>query len=172
MSVSLAAFYNAVHRNVWGACLCWVVIACVTGNGGFVNTILSWPALIPLSRLTYCIYLLHIMLMDLYLLNNGTVFYFTDLNVIMFVLGILVVSYMAAVITSLAFEAPMMALEKVIFPRDRRRQTDSRQVMNGNVTSYNVSYTNGVSGPAMNGTVQIGKGQQNGTKVTANGVGV
>ena len=33
---------------------------CVYMCAGFVNTILSWKALIPLSRMTYCIYLLHI----------------------------------------------------------------------------------------------------------------
>nr|KAG5705741.1 hypothetical protein BaRGS_027400 [Batillaria attramentaria] len=69
-------------KQVWAFSVSWVVIACVTGNGGFVNTILSWPALIPLSRLTYCIYLLHIMMMELYLYNADKPFYMNDLNVI------------------------------------------------------------------------------------------
>ena len=38
----------------------------------------------------------------------------------MFFLGVLVVSYGAAFVTSLAFEAPMMALEKVVFQRDAK----------------------------------------------------
>lgn len=34
MELATSAVYNAVHRTVWGACLAWVIIACVTGNGG------------------------------------------------------------------------------------------------------------------------------------------
>ncbi|PVD22480.1 hypothetical protein C0Q70_18294 [Pomacea canaliculata] len=118
VTLATSAFYNAVQRHVWGACVCWVVVACVTGNGGFVNTILSWPAFVPLSRLTYCIYLLHLMMMELYLLNSDTTFYMNDINVVMFFLSILVVSYMAATVASLAFEAPMMGLEKVLLHRE------------------------------------------------------
>ncbi|KAK7495799.1 hypothetical protein BaRGS_00013019 [Batillaria attramentaria] len=138
VTLSVAAFYNAVNRQVWAFSVSWVVIACVTGNGGFVNTILSWPALIPLSRLTYCIYLLHIMMMELYLYNADRPFYMNDLNVvsnrpwkegagkIVFFLAILVLSYMAAVIASLAFEAPMMALEKVILQSRSKKEKEQR----------------------------------------------
>ena len=49
---------------------------------GFVNTIPSWSGLVPLSRLTYCIYLLHIMIMDLYMMNQQTLFYISDMNVV------------------------------------------------------------------------------------------
>ncbi|PVD22481.1 hypothetical protein C0Q70_18295 [Pomacea canaliculata] len=119
VTLATSAFYNAVHRHVWGACVCWVVVACVTGNGGFVNTILSWSAFVPLSRLTYCIYLLHLMMMELYLLNSDTTFYMNDINVVMFFLSILVVSYMAATVASMAFEAPLMGLEKVLLHREK-----------------------------------------------------
>ncbi|KAK7095326.1 nose resistant to fluoxetine protein 6-like [Littorina saxatilis] len=122
ITLPVSALYNALNRQVWGACVAWVIVACCTGNGGFVNTILSWPALIPLSRLTYCIYLLHPIIIDLYLFNMNTVFYMDEnsINAVMFFLGILVVSYMAAAITSLSFEAPMMALEKILFNRDKK----------------------------------------------------
>lgn len=124
MTLSMSAFYNAMNRNVWGACLSWVIIACVTGNGGFVDTLLSWPGFMPLSRLTYCIYLLHILIMDIYLFNSRSLFYFSDINIVMFFLSVIIVSYMAAAVTSLAFEAPMMALEKVMFSRDGPRNNN------------------------------------------------
>nr|KAG5692737.1 hypothetical protein BaRGS_033848 [Batillaria attramentaria] len=81
VSLPVSALYNAVNRTVWGACVAWVIFACVTGNGGFVNTILSWPALMPLSRLTYCIYLLHIMMLYGYCFSRDTLFYYSDANV-------------------------------------------------------------------------------------------
>ena len=38
LDVDVAALYNSTHRTVWGACLCWVIFACATGNGGNVYT--------------------------------------------------------------------------------------------------------------------------------------
>nr|KAG5705740.1 hypothetical protein BaRGS_027399 [Batillaria attramentaria] len=131
ITLSVAAFYNAVNRQVWALCVSWVVVACVTGNGGFVNTILSWRALIPLSRLTYCVYLMHIMMMELYCtILLFTVLHDATLTVVSFFLTMLVLTYMGAMVASLAFEAPMMALEKVIFARkkreDERAPTENR----------------------------------------------
>ena len=54
---------------------------------GFVNTILSWSAFVPLSRLTYCIYLLHLMLMELFLFNLNTLFYMNELNIVSLCVG-------------------------------------------------------------------------------------
>ncbi|XP_025111704.1 nose resistant to fluoxetine protein 6-like [Pomacea canaliculata] len=128
MTLATSAFYNAVSRHVWGACVCWVVVACVTGNGGFVNTILSWSAFVPLSRLTYCIYLLHIMIIDLYILDSDTTFYANDVNMVMLFLSVLVVSYMAAVVASLSFEAPMMGLERVLLRREKQEKAGMADV--------------------------------------------
>ena len=40
LTVEVAAFYSAVNRQVWAACVAWVVIACVTGNGGKVASLI------------------------------------------------------------------------------------------------------------------------------------
>ena len=45
----------------------------------------------------------------------------------MFFLSVLIVSYMAAFVASLAFEAPMMALEKLIFRIDKKRDEPLEQ---------------------------------------------
>ncbi|GBM99586.1 hypothetical protein AVEN_100991-1, partial [Araneus ventricosus] len=52
-----ASFYNALSRVGFASGLGWVIFVCVIGQGGIVNSILSWKALIPLSRLSYCAYL-------------------------------------------------------------------------------------------------------------------
>ncbi|KAJ8299915.1 hypothetical protein KUTeg_021434 [Tegillarca granosa] len=117
MSVEVSALYNAVHRSVWAAALCWVIFACATGYGGFVNTLMSWPGLVPLSRLTYCAYLIHPQVQSLYNSSLRKPYYWNDLTVSFLFIGYLVLSYAAALVISMAFEAPMMGLEKVIFRR-------------------------------------------------------
>ena len=47
---------------------------------GFINSLLSWKGIIPLSRLTYCSYLVHLVVMDTYYLSKRSLVYFTDLE--------------------------------------------------------------------------------------------
>ncbi|XP_050398153.1 nose resistant to fluoxetine protein 6 [Patella vulgata] len=116
----VGAFYNTVHRTVWGACVSWVVIACTTGYGGFVNTILSWKGFIPLSRLSYCAYLVHPLVMFSFYFSNRKPLFLYDVGMVYYYFGNMVASYAIAFIVSLAFEAPMMGLEKAIFKRDKK----------------------------------------------------
>ncbi|XP_076092954.1 nose resistant to fluoxetine protein 6-like isoform X1 [Mytilus galloprovincialis] len=121
MSVNVAALYNTVHRTLWGGCVCWVIFACATGNGGYVNTILSWKAFVPLSRLTYCAYLIHPIIMYYFSNVQKRLLHFSDLTVMYLFLPNMCLSYAAAFIASLAFESPMMGLEKVIFRRGEKK---------------------------------------------------
>ncbi|XP_064599084.1 nose resistant to fluoxetine protein 6-like [Liolophura sinensis] len=120
LSPDVSALYNATSRTAWGVGLGWLVFACCTGYGGFVNTILSWSALIPLSRLTYCAYLVHPIVMYLYYGSLNTPVHFTDLNVVYLFFGHLVLAYLTSFVVSLAFESPMMALERVVFRREKK----------------------------------------------------
>ncbi|XP_046558443.1 nose resistant to fluoxetine protein 6-like [Haliotis rubra] len=119
LTVDEAAFYNAMHRTAWGGCVAWVVFACATGNGGFVNTLLSWRALIPLSRLTYTCYLVHPVMMYIYYYGRQQLYSFSTLDVIWTFFGNLTATYIIAYVTSLAFEAPMMGLEKTLLKRKK-----------------------------------------------------
>lgn len=60
-----SASYFALARIAWSVAVGWTLFACATGNGGYVNRLLSAKVFVPLSRLTYCAYLLHPRLMTL-----------------------------------------------------------------------------------------------------------
>nr|XP_022323723.1 nose resistant to fluoxetine protein 6-like [Crassostrea virginica] len=120
LSTGVSALYNATNRTVWGACVCWVIFACATGNGGPVNTLLSWSPFGPLAKLSYCVYLVHPVIMYANYYSQRTSIYLDDFSAIYLFLGNLVLSYMVAFVTSLAFEAPMMGLEKVLLRKERK----------------------------------------------------
>ncbi|KAL5011760.1 hypothetical protein ScPMuIL_010311 [Solemya velum] len=101
-----SAFFNVVHRNVWAI--------------GFINTFLSWKGWIPIGRLTYCTYLVHPVIMYVYFYHKRTLLYLTDMDVAFLFMGQLLIGYAAGFVVSLAFEAPMMGLEKVIFRREKK----------------------------------------------------
>ena len=54
-----ATLYGGFSRIAWSLCLSWVVLACVKGYGGPINSFLSWGLFTVLSRLTYFTYLIH-----------------------------------------------------------------------------------------------------------------
>ncbi|KAK3607208.1 hypothetical protein CHS0354_031705 [Potamilus streckersoni] len=120
MSTRVSALYLSTARTAWCMALAWVIFSCATGNGGFINTLLSWNAYVPLGRLTYCAYLIHPIVMYLYYYSLRTTIVFNDLNISYLFVSHLVFAYAAAFILSLVFESPMMGLEKVLFKRDRR----------------------------------------------------
>ncbi|GBN51425.1 Nose resistant to fluoxetine protein 6 [Araneus ventricosus] len=109
-----ASFYNALSRVGFASGLGWVIFVCVIGQGGIVNSILSWKALIPLSRLSYCAYLVHPIVLTTYLSSMRTLIYFNHVNVIMLYLGFLIISYAVALVTSLLFESPVIRLDKLM----------------------------------------------------------
>ncbi|KAH9488217.1 hypothetical protein Btru_064268 [Bulinus truncatus] len=113
-SVGAAALYNAVARSAWGACVCWVIIACSSGYGGPVNTLLSWPPFAALGRLTYMAYLIHPCVMYVYFGNQETLYMLNDTNIVISYLGILFFTYLASFVLMLGIESPMIGLEKIL----------------------------------------------------------
>ncbi|KAK8757256.1 hypothetical protein V5799_000044 [Amblyomma americanum] len=62
----MAALYGSLSRSVWAACIAWILISCLEGYGGPVTAFLSCKALVPLSRLTFAAYIVHLLPMVLF----------------------------------------------------------------------------------------------------------
>ena len=114
-SDAVAVTYGGLNRTAWGVAVAWVIFACVTGYGGPINTFLSYPGFIPLSRLTYAGYLIHInVLMGVEGSVKGTI-YLDAYRLTYRLLGHVIVTFAVAMAFSLAFEAPFINLEKIVF---------------------------------------------------------
>ncbi|CAG0892217.1 unnamed protein product [Darwinula stevensoni] len=117
--------YVAVHRVAWSVGLAWVVFACHIGAGGPVNTLLSWKAFVPLGRLTYSAYLVHVLVAAWYQFGIDSSVYvdhetqvregFRTIQVsgVIVFLSTLILTHFVAVIFSLTFEIPVLGLEKL-----------------------------------------------------------
>lgn len=60
---ALNAFLISFSRIVWGVTIAWVIYACHSGYGGFVNKFLSSRLWIPVGRIGFSLYLVHPVLM-------------------------------------------------------------------------------------------------------------
>ena len=117
MSLTASGFYVSLSRTAWSLSLAWLVLACSTGYGGPVNWFLSWKIWAPLGRLTYAAYLVHPIILVCYQLNLLTPLHFTDLTLIYVFVSNLIFSYLFAYVVSMAVEAPMMAIEKMVLKK-------------------------------------------------------
>ncbi|KAI1294868.1 Nose resistant to fluoxetine protein 6 [Halotydeus destructor] len=127
-SQEVSIVYAIFQRVTWCMGVAWVTFACATGYGGIVNTILSWKGFIPLSRLSYSIYMVH--LIPIFLRVNSLRytrpwddFAFMSWAVFNIILGIV-----GAYLLYILFESPINSLERILL-----RPTNGRQKSNGSV---------------------------------------
>ncbi|XP_075741174.1 nose resistant to fluoxetine protein 6 isoform X2 [Rhipicephalus microplus] len=114
------AIYGGFHRLVWSVGLVWPAYACATGRGGLLNAFFSWKAFLPLSRLVYCIYLVHVPLLYLrmgILKTHISLNEFFQLNT---AIGLFGMSLFLAYLLYLSTEAPVTHFERLIFEGKRK----------------------------------------------------
>ncbi|XP_028035847.1 nose resistant to fluoxetine protein 6-like [Bombyx mandarina] len=114
------AFYISIGHTAWGVAIAWVAVSCCSGYGGLVNSALSYRGLLPLSRLTYCAYLVHptIMMYTSFLLDGP--FHMENSTVLAVYAGYAVMAFLASLAISIAFEAPAVRLLKILSGETRR----------------------------------------------------
>merc|ERR1719481_23846 len=109
------ALYGGLHRLAWALAVSWVILACVKGAGGPVNSILSWPAWLPLARMSYVIYLIHLsvmMIVDSYPSYKVNI---TQALCIYYMIYHLCFCIAIAFAICVMFEAPIVHLERLLY---------------------------------------------------------
>ncbi|XP_067139818.1 nose resistant to fluoxetine protein 6-like [Centruroides vittatus] len=110
------AQFTAITRLCWATGLSWICYACITGKAGFANKIFSFKLFIPLSRLTYCAFLLHEIVLALrYGLLRQTLV-FSNYNMVYEFLSTFFVVMVLSVFLHLGVEAPLTRIKYYIFP--------------------------------------------------------
>lgn len=104
--------YSSLHRTGWALGLGWTVYACLTDRCALVNKVLSWKAWLPLSRLTYGVYLAHPVVLDFQMWTIRERIFGSHMSMLYLFSGNLAISMGVAVVFYLAFEAPFRKLSK------------------------------------------------------------
>lgn len=144
--------YDALSRIAWSIALCYIIFACIRNSGGPINWFLSHPLWQPISRLSYSIYLTHIFIIWITMATTKTSLYFSewiavcaivriyfwlDLNsskIFFFYsqyhafLGNYVLTVFVSILATLAFESPILAIEKLVFSPTK----EPKPTQNGN----------------------------------------
>ncbi|XP_064599253.1 O-acyltransferase like protein-like [Liolophura sinensis] len=113
-SQSIRTAYESICRPLFSAAVAWVIFACHSGMGGVINSILSFKGFIPLGRLTYAAYLIHPILMVVFMYTRRALIHLDDYSMVYLYLGHECLAFAAAFILSVAFESPFLNLEKIV----------------------------------------------------------
>ncbi|XP_017156559.1 nose resistant to fluoxetine protein 6 [Drosophila miranda] len=109
------ALFEPLSRSSWALSIGWIVWACYNGHGGLINDFLSWSFFTGFSRLTYCMYVIHriVQLVNAARLQTDT--HFSNYDAILRWWHDFGITLTASIFATLAFEAPILGIEKAIF---------------------------------------------------------
>ncbi|XP_071321603.1 O-acyltransferase like protein isoform X2 [Trachinotus anak] len=105
------ALYQGLHRTLWAVAVTWIIVACEEGYGGFIKHFLSWGLWVPISNISFACYLIHPVIMLVYLGLQETPIHYTDLNFMYLFLGHLVLSLVTSYMLTVLVEKPYLLLK-------------------------------------------------------------
>ncbi|XP_039315271.1 nose resistant to fluoxetine protein 6 isoform X2 [Solenopsis invicta] len=127
ISILSTAIYVALSRTVWAIGIAWLVIVCFTKHGSIVKKLLSFKIWIPVSRLTYCAYLLNPFIINSINLNSETSAHVEILSMFTTSIGYIGIIYFCAYGLSLMAELPFTTLMQT-FIRSQRKNPKANVV--------------------------------------------
>ncbi|XP_014231037.1 nose resistant to fluoxetine protein 6-like [Trichogramma pretiosum] len=107
--------FAAAARPAWAFGICWIIYASIHKSAGLLAKFLSWKIFLPLSRISYSIYLVHIIFPMIQIAALRAPRFFNEYSIIHSYISNLGLSIVAAFFFSLTFEVPMLIFEDIIF---------------------------------------------------------
>ncbi|KAL5279045.1 hypothetical protein ACFFRR_003581 [Megaselia abdita] len=111
----VGATYESLGKIAWGLMLSWVIYNCYHGKGGIINHFLSHPLWQPFARLSYSMYICNMAVMTINMGNSHVENHFSNFETILKFWSNFGITLLTAVVLVLAFESPVIGLEKVLF---------------------------------------------------------
>ncbi|KAL7742904.1 hypothetical protein ACLKA6_016262 [Drosophila palustris] len=121
------ALFEPLSRTSWAFAIGWIVWACYNGHGGLINDFLSWGFFTGFSRLCYCMYVIHriVQLVNAARLQTDT--HFSDYDAILRWWHDFGITLTLSIFATLAFESPILGIEKAIFGRGDTKPAPKKQ---------------------------------------------
>ncbi|XP_054710354.1 nose resistant to fluoxetine protein 6-like [Uloborus diversus] len=139
--------YASLARIAWTLSIAWMTVACTKGCGGFLTSVLRWKALIPLSRLTFLVYMVHPFIQHILYSNLREGIQAKNHLAVFLCIGFITVSYVFAAILCLLLEAPIINIGKLILEvkesLKKKKKLHSRPILKNDVNALDIVCSNG-----------------------------
>ncbi|XP_031634993.1 O-acyltransferase like protein-like [Contarinia nasturtii] len=113
------ALCESLSRVAWAIALLYIIFACVHNCGGVINWFLSNPLWQPISRLSFPIYLIHFPVVVYFHATMKSTPHISEATTYHIFFGDFVTTFILSIFAALAFELPVVELEKLIFKKQR-----------------------------------------------------
>ncbi|CAH2094632.1 unnamed protein product [Euphydryas editha] len=125
-----SAVYAALNRPVWASSVALLVMCLSLGQVPLIKSFLSWYPWVPLSRLSYGLYLIHTVFIarNVYVTRNPQ--HHDYINIMTYCLGIVCEGCLAALVIWLFAEAPIINLLNICFKFSVNKQADAKAAEN------------------------------------------
>ncbi|XP_006814137.1 nose resistant to fluoxetine protein 6-like [Saccoglossus kowalevskii] len=121
LSQTESVFYITYSHTAWAIAVAWVPFACLSGNGGVVNTFLQWKFFIPFGRLTYNWYIIHPPLVAIYYYTLNRLFFYTNYSFVYLCISTLILIKAVAFLLHLLIDCPMQGIWVIIEKRLQKK---------------------------------------------------
>ncbi|XP_050354123.1 nose resistant to fluoxetine protein 6-like [Nymphalis io] len=137
-----SAIYAALNRPVWASSVALLVMCLSLGRVPLIKAFLSWYPWVPLSRLSYGLYLIHTVFIarNVYVTRNPQ--HHDYINIMTYCLGIICEGCLAALLIWLIVEAPINNLLNIIFKFSNNREKETNIERHSSTNGGNDKTTN------------------------------
>ncbi|KAI6171575.1 Nose resistant to fluoxetine protein 6 [Aphelenchoides bicaudatus] len=131
--------YGALHRTVFAASFGFLIYACQTERAQILNSVLGSRLLLPLSSLSYSVYLVHLIAIAFtYMWEPFPMWFTSKWPLFGHCLIQLFISYLMAGRVTLVAELPVLHIERILKQWARQRNVDALNNNSANIKSVNV----------------------------------
>ncbi|XP_017776356.1 PREDICTED: nose resistant to fluoxetine protein 6-like isoform X2 [Nicrophorus vespilloides] len=134
-----AAFFNSLARPTWAWCICWLMFACIKGYGGILNDILSCKLFMIIARLNYSMFLVHLPIMLIFISQKRSSIYLSNLFICFDFWAYFTMTIAVSIPWTLAFESPIIVLERVLFSKNKKSQGFPKNGITNNLTIVDIT---------------------------------
>lgn len=116
------AIYYSLKAIAWCLAIAWIILTCQLSHGGIVQRFLSLSIWLPISKLSFCIYLIHVPVQFVYLSSMRAPMYFSQFRALFKFFGDFGVSFFLAFAWALLFEYPTLTIISVFIGKRKAAQ--------------------------------------------------
>ncbi|XP_077485519.1 O-acyltransferase like protein-like [Amblyomma americanum] len=113
-SAAGAALYAALHRTLWALAVSWVLYSCCTLHARLLNDWLSWGPLKVVGRLSYCMLLVHPLVIVSQKSQNRHITFFSHFDMMHLFFGHYAVTLVLSFFVHLGVEEPFAQLGELL----------------------------------------------------------
>jgi len=114
------ATFESLKRILWSLSIGWIIMACQFNYGNIIKRFLSLSIFLPISKISYCLYLIHLPIQLIFLSSIRSPQFFSNFRAIHKFFGDFGVAFVVAFMWALIFEVPTQNMITILLAKRKQ----------------------------------------------------